>query len=101
MSVQRDIGEMWDFTKRLLGFDSAGDKIKKGVNKVKSGVETGEKELLDWLRRMSDQGRRSGGSSPETMPQSPPPQPHNRHPGEVSPYLNFEMEDALVSGYNL
>ena len=91
--VQRSpIGDAWDWTKKLIGVDQIGPGIEKITGKAKSGYEWAEKKLL---------GLFGGGGAPgEAAPSENAP----ISPGTGSspePYMNWEMEDALISNYQL
>jgi hypothetical protein len=89
--VQRDPeGGMWDFTKKLLGVDQVAPAVGKILDKTKSGYNTMEKKLFDFLG--------VGGKSEDKAPTEVGPPAGS---STYQPYMNWTMEDALISGYQL
>ena len=91
VSVQRDPeGGMWDFAKKLLGVDQVAPAVGKIVDKTKSGYNTIEKKLFDFLG--------VGGKSGDKAPTEPAPSAGSSN---FEPYMNWHMEDALISNYQM
>jgi hypothetical protein len=87
VAVQRFGEGMWDFAKKLTGLDTVGDSVGKIVKKVQSGYEAGEEKLFDWL----------GVGHKDKQGGAPTANPGMEH----EPYMNYLMEDAIISSYSL
>ena len=83
---------MWDYAKKLIGVDQIGPGIDKIVGKAKSGYEWAEKGILDFL---------GGGSKSAGKGASEPEPSAGYSTDRFEPYLQFELENALISNYSL
>ena len=94
VSVQREEeGGMWDYAKKLIGVDQIGPGIENIVGKAKSGYEWAEKGILDFLGGGGSKSAGKGASEPEPSAGYPP--------DRFEPYLQFEVQDAMISSYSL
>jgi hypothetical protein len=93
VSVQREEeGGMWNYAKKLFGVDKIGPGIEEIVGKAKSGYNWAEKGILDFL----------GGGGKSVGKGASKPEPSAGYSiNQFEPYLQFELEDAMISSYSM